>query len=139
MDHLVPKPFVTNPIARRVLAVALFLGAFAVMGSIFSPAFTRAGDDGASPRRSPATSISTDPHAGLQSLGSLEGSRYVIRMYATEQGARYSVYDQSGAELGVLLTAEQVQHRFDDLPLPTIEFAAPQHLMTADRISDGGM
>lgn len=139
MDHLVPKPFVINPMVRRVLAVALFLGAFAVMGSIFSPAFTRAGDDGASSRRSPATSISTDPHAGLRSLGSLEGGRYVIRMYATEQGARYSVYDQSGAELGVLLTPEQVQQRFEDLPLPAIEFDVPQQLMTAERASDGGM
>jgi hypothetical protein len=72
--------------------------------------------------------ISTDPHEGLRSLGSIETIAYRVDFYSTAAGPRYSVYDRaSQRELGVLLSAEQAHLMFPELQLPTADFKTPTH------------
>ncbi len=113
---------------RRVLAAVGCVLAFAVMASVFSPAQTRAGHDqypGIPPKS--VEYASTNPHEGLASLGSIDDRVWTVRIYATEGGPRYSVYEKStGREMGALLTAEQVHRAFPELQLKTMQFEAGQ-------------
>lgn len=123
-----------SPTMERLIA-AIALGAmFLVLASIFRPHHTSAGVD------SPAAPGSTDPHAGLISLGSIEESRYTVLIFAGQTGPRYSVYDrESGSELALLLTAREVAERFPDLPLPSLDFSSTVDgpLMTAETLGAG--
>ena len=144
-----------STVLRRVLATVACVAAFAVMASVFSPDRSRAGDvnnpwPGVPPRsveyaspvaggaeRDLAEPESVDPHQGLQSLGSIEDRGYTVRIYATQAGPRYSVYERaSGRECGALLTESQVHQAFPDLQLPTMEFNGNPSLMLAEP-SDG--
>jgi hypothetical protein len=113
---------------RIVAGIALGV-TFLVTASVFVPDDIHAEDD-----RSPADPWpSVDPHLGLPSLGELEDDHYLLLIHATDDGPRYSVYDRrDGAELGVLLTAEQVHTRFGDLPLPELDAGGDTALMLAD-------
>jgi hypothetical protein len=74
-----------------------------------------------------------DPHEGLASLGVIEDNKYSVQIFAGENGPLYTVFDQvEGATLGVLLTAEEVRQWFPDLPLPNMDFAAEEAIMTVD-------
>jgi hypothetical protein len=75
---------------------------------------------------------STDPHEGLRSLGTLESNGYTVEVYATQVGTRYTVCDSDGFELGTLLTAEQVERYYPELPLPTLDFSATSTIMLAE-------
>jgi hypothetical protein len=106
--------------------------AFVVMASVFSPYRSQA--DQPSPysiANSGAVSIS-DPsssasaHDGLRSLGTIETTVYLVQIFCTEGGPRYSIYERaSRRELGILLSAEQVEAAYPEISLPTTDFSAP--------------
>jgi len=78
---------------------------------------------------------STDPHEGLAMIGSIEGSCYLVRIYAGETQPLYTVTDLTdGRELGTLMTAEQTAARFPDLPVTTMDFSADDSSTFAPRI-----
>ena len=117
-------------LVRRIGVAVVLAGSFLVMASVFSPQRSKAGDVGtaATDRSSMAApfSDSTDPHEGLRSLGTLEGRTCVVKMFATPDGARYSLYEKStGRELGVLMTPQRVHEWFPELQLPNTDFSAP--------------
>lgn len=133
------KPFMTpqiNPgmsarwrIARRIGIAAAFAAAFLVMASVFSPQRSKAGDlnPASDPSMATAQSTSTDPHEGLQSLGSIESRQHIVQMYSTPDGARYSIYDRAtGRELGVLMTPQRLHEWFPELQFPTMDFSATE-------------
>jgi hypothetical protein len=94
----------------------MFAAAFIVMGSVFSPERLRAGGERQS---GPPPWRSTDPHAGLRSLGAIESAGVRVEIYATTSGPRFTVYDgRSGKALGTLLSLEQVDQAFPELMLP---------------------
>jgi hypothetical protein len=120
---------------ERLIAAVTLLICFLVMASIFAPGPTQAGErDGHDQQHlQPEQGVSTDPHAGLLSLGMLEDSCYAVHIYATSHGPRYSIYDSTdGEELGVLLSAEQVERYFPELPLSRLDFSATTTLMLAE-------
>lgn len=144
-----------SPVLRRVLTLAACLGAFMVMASVFSPDQTRAGGPVDSLRGVPPKSVeyptahsssngasgfdhsSTNPHEGLMSLGTIEDRGYTIHIFATDGGARYTIYENAtGEELGALLSAEQVHRTFPDLELPSMEFNGESPLMMAEPQSE---
>lgn len=118
------------------IGITLGLGvAFIVMASIFSPDRTRAANDGLSPRE-PRTSLrarddgdnaaSTNAHEGLNSLGEIESGRYVIAIYSTDLGPRYTILARdSGEELGTLLSAAQVEQLLPEIDLKAMDFSTP--------------
>jgi hypothetical protein len=127
---LQPPP---NYLKRIVVVLGLGV-AFIVMASIFTPERSPAG----SPRRSTngaaegarartdAAIISADAHDGLRSLGVIESGRYLIAIFATDLGPRYTIFDgDSQQELGTLLTAAQVQQLLPEVDLSTLDFSAP--------------
>jgi hypothetical protein len=126
---------------ERVIAGITLTVAFLVMASVFVPERSEAGDgphgspDAADDHLDGVAETSTAPHVGLPSLGSFTGRQYVVEVYATEVGPRYTVYDRlEGFELGVLLTTEQMQTFFPELLLPDTDFSAgePDQLIMAD-------
>ncbi|MHC5005250.1 MAG: hypothetical protein ACYTJ0_19280 [Planctomycetota bacterium] len=129
-----PSPTVERLIAGITLGIA-----FLVMASIIVPDPTEAHDGDHAATIGPDASHgegpdlpSTDPHEGLRSLGSLDCNGYRLDVYATQVGPRYTVCDPSGDELGVLLTAEQVQAYYPELPLPELDFSASSTIMMAE-------
>lgn len=109
--------------------------AFIAMASVFVP-FDSYGERDSIDTPDPAVVPpheqhgSVDPHEGLAQIGTLEHSCYFVRVYATEREPRYSVYDRTdGRELGVLLSEEQVEEWFPELPLRGIDFEAPKQYM----------
>lgn len=106
--------------------------AFLIMASVFVPLQSGA-DDGwrlsgerMSTDESRTPRHSTDPHEGLKSLGSFEHNKYHIRVFATDGGPRFSIYDaQSEAEIAALLSAKRVTELFPEIPLDGIDFSAP--------------
>jgi len=126
----------TSPVFHRVLAVLGLGSAFLIMASVFSPDRMMAQNaPTASSSRRPAPVVeSTDPHEGLQSLGSVESATHVVKIFATEGGPRYSIYTNDGVELGVLMSAEQVNRFFPDLQLPGTDFSVP----TTDELAGPG-
>lgn len=71
----------------------------------------------------PSSGGSVDAHEGLRPLGSLESRGFIIDFYATSVGPRYTVCDASGEELGTLLSLEQIEQHFPELPLPGLDFS----------------
>lgn len=133
----------TPQILKRIL-ITLSLGlAFIVMASIFTPDRSRASQDSLAPRtsgkvqRRTGDASSTDAHKGLNSLGVMETGRYIIAIYATDTGPRYTITArESGEELGTLLTVEQVLQLLPEVDVSTLDFSAEsgksQPLMMAD-------
>jgi hypothetical protein len=147
-----------SALMERLIAGITLTIAFLVMASVFVPDQSQAGhdasqhqgtagpesDDSAAEAAAPpgaaaeSATFSTDPHAGLRSLGSLESSRYLVEIYSTELGPRYSVYERtSGKELAVLMDPEKIARHFPDLPLPAMDFSGPTHLMLLDQADTG--
>ena len=125
-----PSPFMERLIAGITLCIA-----FLVMASIIVPDPTAAHDEGfesTTDGQPPLDVPTTDPHEGLVSLGSLESRGYFVEFYATSVGPRYTVCDGEGAELGILLSAEQVAEHFPELPLPQVDFSATSTIMLAE-------
>lgn len=116
-DMIRPSPTVERLLAGIVLGVA-----FLFMASVFAPDLTEARPPARIDQPAPPEP-SADPHEGLAPLGTIEDDRYLIRIYASEQGPLYSIYDRAdGRELGVLMTAEDAAATFPDLPLPEMDF-----------------
>jgi hypothetical protein len=118
-------------VLRRVLVGLGCVLAFMVMASVFSPSQTRAvGPQAKSVQRSASvmSSIlehSTNPHEGLRSIGTIDDCTYTVHIYATDLGPRYTIIENAtGNELGQLLSLEQVEMTFPELPLRAWEFNA---------------
>jgi hypothetical protein len=122
-------------ILQRVLAAAGLVVAFVFMASVFSPSNTRAGQNAVPIARIPATagqqvrspdftpSHSTDAHVGLASLGEIQTNAYVVRIYSTDLGPRYTILSrEDSTELATLMSAVDVARFFPDLPLSEIDF-----------------
>lgn len=131
--------------AERIIAGFVLGVAFLVMASIIVPHDTQASEsDRQAPARfarsAPLADGSVDAHAGLVEMGSIESSCYLVRIYGGGSQPLYTVFDiADGRELGTLLTVEQVESRFPDLPLSTIQFdgtnssmLGPHAIMSAD-------
>jgi hypothetical protein len=127
----------TSPsfVLQRVLAAAGLVVAFVFMASVFSPSDTRAGQNAVPIARIPAgaaqnvgapkstRSPSTDAHAGLASLGEIQTNAYVVRIYSTDLGPRYTILDSDdSSELATLMSAADVAQFFPELPLSEIDF-----------------
>ena len=115
------------------LVAGLSLGfAFIVMASIITPTDTAA-ENVEHGQHEDAGHSSTDPHVGLTSLGSIENGNYLMMIYGTDLGPRYSIYNRETSELlATLISAEKVQERFPDLPLQTMDFTTPDLLLFTD-------
>ena len=111
------------------LIAGLSLGfAFIVMASIITPSDTTAENVEHGNHRN-SGHFSTDPHMGLTSLGSIENGNYLMKIFSTDLGPRYSIYNRKTNELlATLITSEKVQERFPDLPLQTMDFTTPEIL-----------
>ena len=111
------------------LIAGLSLGfAFIVMASIITPSDTAAENVEHGNHRN-SGHFSTDPHMGLTSLGSIENGDYLMKIFSTDLGPRYSIYNRRTNELlATLITSEKVQERFPDLPLQTMDFTTPEIL-----------
>ncbi len=123
----------STTIERLLVIVSLTL-AFLFMASIFVPDDSRAGN--ARTAADPGTSLpSADAHDGLASLGELKGVRHTVKIFATPEGPRYSIFDTDGVEIGTLLSKGQVIRHFgDDLPLPELRADTPVQLIHAEPI-----
>lgn len=121
-------------IIRRLVTTVAVGAVFIGLASIFVPDWTQADFE----RSDQAESLdsaweSTDPHAGLRSLGIIENDTYRVEIWAGDQGPRFTVYRAGGSKpIATLLSAEQVAERFPSLPLPQIDFDMPGMLMMAD-------
>ncbi|MCI0365986.1 MAG: hypothetical protein L0219_19175 [Phycisphaerales bacterium] len=134
-------PHSTKRLGKIAAGLALAV-AFLLMASVFSPERSRAGNQDrstdasggeSSGTRLPTENLSTNPHEGLPSLGSLESNGYIIRMYGTKDGPRYSIYDQAtGEELAVLMTLEVAHKNFPEIGLPSMSFSASPAGSTSD-------
>jgi hypothetical protein len=121
---------------ERIVAGLVLGVAFLVMASIIVPHDTQATPSehavaqpdahrGAASNIARTTSDinSTDAHEGLFEIGSIESTCYLVRIYTGEAQPLYTVIDiTDGRELGTLLTAEEVETYFPDLPINTMEF-----------------
>lgn len=123
----------SKTIERLLVIVSLSL-AFLFMASVFVPNESRAGN--AEIADDPGISLpSADAHDGMYSLGEIKGLRHAVKIFATSEGPRYSIYDTDGVEIGTLLSIRQViQHFNDDLPLGEFQADAPVQLMHAEPI-----
>jgi hypothetical protein len=130
---------------RRLVAASLLAMAFVVMASVFSPDRSQAGNStnsrneaGGRELGAERESQTSDAHAGLHSLGSIETSGHLVQIYCTEIGPRYTVFDRlTNRELGTLLTVEQVNQSYPELHLSDADFSASSDLgplMLADPI-----
>ncbi len=123
----------STTIERLLVIVSLSL-AFLFMASVFVPNESRAGN--AQTVDDPGISLpSVDAHAGLYSMGEIKGLRQTVKIFATPDGPRYSIFDTDGVEIGTLLSIRQViQHFNDDLPLGEFQADAPVQLMHVEPI-----
>ena len=123
----------STTIERLLVIVSLTL-AFLFMASVFVPNESRAGT--ARTADDPGTSLpSVDAHDGLSSLGEIKGLRHTVKIFATSDGPRYSIFDTDGAEIGTLLSMRQVIRHFgDDLPLGEFQAETPVQLIHAEPI-----
>jgi hypothetical protein len=115
-------------LARLAVAVSLGFG-FMLMSSIFVPEPILAGS-----APNGLLGPSTDPHAGLLSLGELTGRRHRVVIYQGRTAPLYSIYDERGEPLATLLTEERVAELFPEIPLRATDFSAPsgEMLMLAE-------
>ena len=125
-----------SPTVERLAAGVTLAVAFILMASVFAPNRTRAQEEWPAAGFGYAASI--DPHAGLASLGVIEGDQYIVRIFAAEPEPLFSVYSAADRrELGVLLTAVQVTGRFPDLPLSEMDYGTGESIMLADPDAGG--
>lgn len=119
---------------ERLLVIVSLTLAFLFMASIFVPDESRAGN--AQIADDPGTfGPSVDAHGGLSSLGEIKGVRHTVKIFATSDGPRYTIFDTDGVEIGTLLSMRQVIRHFgDDLPLGEFQADAPVQLMHAEPI-----
>ncbi len=119
---------------QRLLVIVSLTLAFLFMASVFVPNESRAGN--AQIADDPGISLpSVDAHDGLSSLGELKGVRHTVKIFATPDGPRYSIFDTDGVEIGTLLSIRQVIRHFgDDLPLGEFQADAPVQLMHVEPI-----
>jgi hypothetical protein len=128
----------------RVLGGIALAAGFLFMASVFVPDFTQAGQDDGNRAPAPAQTVTTqdappaDPHADLLLIGTIEDDAYVLRVYATDGGARYSVFDHDGRALGTLLTAEEVVQQFPELPVPAMDYGTEVPVMLAPTRAGSG-
>jgi hypothetical protein len=106
---------------QRLIAGMCCFIAFLVMASVMAPAPSQ-GQDHATGEAPSAhggdDAPSADAHAGLVQLGSVEDRAHLIRIYQTDLGPRYSIYERDTMrELGTLLSLDQSERFFPDLPL----------------------
>lgn len=108
---------------RQVIVVLCVAGGFVVMGSVFTPAPSRATDaEDAGPgpaTRVPAVLDDAAPGIGShRSLGSIETPVHRVEIHATDAGARYTVYAlESPAPLASFLTAEEMRSQFPQIEI----------------------
>ena len=120
-----------SPVLERLIVGITLCAGFVLMASIFVPDRTQAELDPSQEVAAPP--LSTNPHEGLQSLGTIEDDRYSIDIYVGDEGPLYSIYDAAdGRELAVLLTAKQVAEWFPDLPIPDMDFGGEGPVMLAE-------
>jgi hypothetical protein len=113
---------------RLGLGLVLALG-FLFMASVFAPMGSHAQ---VTPTPQSMFEHSTDPHAGLESLGMLEDDVYLVLIYTTPQGPRYTIIErQTGQVLHQLLTASQVATWYPQLPIPQMDARSGLQLMIA--------
>ena len=119
------------PVVERLIATAGLVVLFAAMASVIVPDWTQAEvPEAVLPNW---TVESVDPHEGLRSLGTLEDDRFTVNVFASDEGPLYSIYSaETGEVIGILLTPEQVERQFPDLPLPQLDFSATGPVMLAD-------
>jgi hypothetical protein len=112
-----------SSVLGRLLAVGALCAAFLVMASVFVPHQIEARED------TPARHPTSDPHEGLRLIGTLEHIDFIVRIYATDHGPRYSVYaidEDRHREIGVLLSEEQIERHHPGLPIRGVEFNGRQ-------------
>jgi len=121
---------ITGSIIRRAIITIGLLGTFVLTASVFAPDKSQAREFGLI--RDPIddedsyAESSTNPHEGLRSLGSFEGTQYIIKAFCTENGPRFSIYQASNhRELGVLMTPEQISRMFPEIQLRGVWFEVP--------------
>lgn len=124
---------------KRVLLASAILVVIGALLQMLAPRGTEAQHLDVPPIDVPHTidhsdQMSTDPHEDLPLIGSLEQREYVVRIYSTPVGVRYSVFDHEETTLGVLLTAEEVEKWFDDISLTDLQ--AGEDIGSARRFSD---
>jgi len=116
--------------SRLIAGVTLGI-AFLIMASIITPHDTTASDK---PGNIHTDNLpSTDPHYGLPSMGSIESLQYIVEMYRTDVGPRYSVRNREDGEIiATLRTAKQIEQEFPDIPLAKMDFSHSATLMMVD-------
>lgn len=116
---------------QRILAAAGLITAFVFMASIFSPNPSRANQPASAPAiaapkvavPTPTVETSTDAHAGLVSLGQIQTNAYLVTIYSTTVGLRYTVTQRStGKEIATLMSAQDIAKYYPELPLAEIRF-----------------
>lgn len=124
------------PNVQRMVVAIMMCIAFVVMASVFVPLQSGANDrwNAAEPALSHDDSV--DPHEGLASIGSFEHHKYLIRVYATDGGPRFSIYStEDGSEVAALMSAANVTRHFPEIPIEGTDFSAPFQLMRAEPAS----
>ncbi len=119
---------------ERLLVIVTLSLAFLFMASVFVPSESRAGN--AQIADDPGISASSvDAHAGMYSMGEIKGLHQTVKIFATSEGPRYTIFDTDGVEIGTLLSIRQViQHFNDDLPLGEFQADTPVQLMHVEPI-----
>ncbi|TVQ33860.1 MAG: hypothetical protein EA376_01080 [Phycisphaeraceae bacterium] len=120
----------------RILVALVVASAFLYTASVIDPGPTAA-DDMAGPGPAPRPGYGPGPgnldtytpgapgapdsddarRGGRASLGTLEGSRYILQIHATTEGPRYTVTDITGAVLAEDLSADEVDSKFPEIDI----------------------
>lgn len=132
-------PFTASPIFRGIVAVAC-LGAFFIVASVINPRSSEAGQDapvigmGAGPSNTTNPTPSNTPAGKAAFLGTLLGLKYTIEMYGTDQGVRYTVFDENGDKIIQHATPTQVQQAIPELDLDALKAQQVSEVDTFDPI-----
>ncbi|MCP3905385.1 MAG: hypothetical protein GY715_17290 [Planctomycetes bacterium] len=123
-----------SPAVERLIFGTVLTLMFLLLASVFVPDLGHAQHASPIPPDQPSIAApSTDPHEGLPSLGTIEDDRFIVHIYGGASDPLYSVYDRlDGSELAVLLTAEQAQQQFPELPIVEMDFGTDSPLMLAE-------
>lgn len=136
----------SNVFVQRLVAVGALCVAFLIMASLFDPDDSHAEHHAADPHHAASQHDadtdhhhhhSTDPHEGLVSLGHIESASYLLSIFQTDVGPRYSVSDlESGELLATLRTREQIEQEFPGMAIDSMSLA--ERTATAIVTSSGG-
>ncbi len=120
---------------RRTLVIAAGVCAFALVGSLFNPEWSQAGDEdrGPLPRVHGGGSGAAGPGAAgrlpvadtSSLLGMLECREYRILIHHGEEGARYTVCAPDGRVIREHLAADEVYREFPTLDLRRLRVDPP--------------